>query len=885
MALQARLAGVLAALLIFSTVALPQRPPRRSDGGRQEQLGTPPEGQDKQEAPKPKTFDDAIKDFTKMDGVFTLYRKDKTLKMEISPDQLEKNFLLQATRSTGAGARGVVAGDPISDTLFLFRKQDEAILVVAPNINFRTTPGTPLEKAMKRSFPEGYIATLKIEATHPDRKTMLVDVSSIFTGDLAKIGESVTGMGGYTMDAQKTAIASVKDFPTNFVVETNYHFTSRGGSGLPGSESTLADSRSMPMKVVYNLFGLPETGYVPRLYDDRVGYFTVDFRDYSDDVKQDRTTRYVTRWDIRKKDPTAAMSEPAKPVVFWVDNAVPFEFRDSVRNGVLYWNKAFESIGIKDAIVVKQMPDDADWDHADLRYNVVRWVTSPDDAYAVAQARNNPITGEIINAQITVDQGMAQFTNVEFAEFISPNTYAPAYDPSGRRCEIGKEMVREAAFGELAMELLAKPRRNFSRLNYVQSFIESTVAHEMGHILGLRHNFTASTTLTPADLCDPSVTSAKGISSSVMDYDPVNVWALKTNGQFFTSTIGPYDMWAVEYGYREYGAKSPLAESGDLKKVAARCNEPGLAFQSDELADRWDPAVTRFDLSADPLQYYAEKMKISKEMLDTLGSRKPVYGGSYYELTQAFSSVLNAYFGAANRVARYVGGSHASRNHKGDPNEKPALFPISVGQQREALALILTGMFAERSIQIPREVLANLAINPNPSFMDSIIGRGDDMQVKDVVLNAQNSLMKRLFSDSTLNRILNNELKAGKSGLSLSEVFNGFDGAVWTDLNARKNVSLMRRGLQRDHLDLMIQLSNGGESTPDDAKALAWNELKQVRDRLAGALVKPDVYDTITRVHLEQSLEKVKKTLAAQYSLSPASAPVNIDNRGPRDGG
>src|SRR5262249_6429991 len=216
--------------------------------------------------------------------------------------------------------------------------------------------------------------------------------------------------------------------------------------------------------VNYTLFFLPENGYRPRIADPRVGFFVSDFDSFDDDTKDDLTTRYICRWDMQKADPSAAMSPPKKPIVFWLDNAIPVEYRGAFRNGLLLWNKAFEKIGIKDAIVVKQMPDNADWDHADMRYNTIRWVLSPTSAYAVAQPRVNPITGQILNANITVDAGIVRFTKVEKSFAVDPSSLFaehPPIDPKSMlgsnralfQCDMAREAVDQAWFGFEALSM------------------------------------------------------------------------------------------------------------------------------------------------------------------------------------------------------------------------------------------------------------------------------------------------------------------------------------------------------------------------------------------------------------------------------------------------
>ncbi|MCX7925185.1 MAG: DUF5117 domain-containing protein, partial [Fimbriimonadales bacterium] len=480
----------------------------------------PAEG-DKKEDPKKKekTIEEVTKDFEKLEGLFTLYRKKEagkdTIYMEVRHDQLEKLYFLQATVSEGLPTFFLAAGTPINDILFKLMQRDEQILLVVPNIGFQANPNLPIARSVQRSFADAYLEAFKIEAKSDEGKRLLIDVSNLFRSDLIQIQQivSLAAGGSYSIDREKTVYNQVKAFPNNVFIQTAYHFAGgqqRGGGlagilgGLAGG-ANLADPRSVPITVNYNLWELPvNNGYVPRFYDPRVGYFITSYEDFTRE-KEDQTRRYILRWHLEKADPNAELSPPKESIVFWIDNAVPLEYRDAVREGLLEWNKAFEKIGIKDAIVVKQMPDDADWDHADMRYNVIRWVTSPSNGYAVALFRANPLTGQILNASITIDGNMARFTRVNFIREIDPlAAFKEAEDReknccdhnqnSPHACTFAQDTLQRAWQGFVMMELLAGKRgaTKTTEEQFVKDYIKSVTMHEMGHILGLRHNFVAS---------------------------------------------------------------------------------------------------------------------------------------------------------------------------------------------------------------------------------------------------------------------------------------------------------------------------------------------------------------------------------------------------------
>ena len=221
------------------------------------------------------------------------------------------------------------------------------------------------------------------------------------------------------------------------------------------------------------------------------------------------------------------------------------------------WNKALEKIGIKNGIQVKQMPDNADWDTADLRYNTIRWVSSPDSGYAVALFRANPLTGEIVNASITVDSNFVRYIKLEKKESVNPASYwqwqdrkpEPFANKNAQKCEYGEGMIEQGWFGATALSMLA-PEMGISNEEYLHQYLREVIVHEMGHIMGLRHNFIGSTLHDDKQLADPKLLNENGVTASVMEYGPFNVYALKHKDvPFYSSTVGPYDLWAIQYGY------------------------------------------------------------------------------------------------------------------------------------------------------------------------------------------------------------------------------------------------------------------------------------------------------------------------------------------------
>lgn len=855
------------------------------------------------EAPKPKTIDDEVKGFQKLPGFVTIYRKKTdeadTIYMEIPEALLNKLLFMEVTARTGTSEQ-VVAGTPINDLLFKFVKTpDGKITIVVPNINFRVQPDTPLARAVKRSFADAELESFTIRAQQPDRKSVLIDVSDLFKGDIAQVTDIFSnpfggllggGGGGYALDRSKTYVTSVKNFPNDLEVETHYNFMriGRGGSSLAsllsGGSDVLADDRSIPLLVNYTLFPLPtDNGYMPRLADPRVGYFQVDFQDLDIDSKPDASVHYIYRWNLVKADPKAPLSPPVQPIVMWLDNAIPVEYREAIKEGLLYWNRAFEKIGFKDAIVVKQMPDNADWDTADMRYNMVRWVTSPvtpSSGYAVSLMRVNPITGQILNADITIDANLVRAAKVQQqievnpAAFFDALTQSPSPQEVLRRaleethCDLPNEGVQNAWFGTMAIKLLEPQNLVPSEEKaYINAYLRSVVAHEMGHILGLRHNFIASTYHDLNQLGQKSVVASTGISASVMDYLPFNIQALRHRGvDFWTPCIGPYDEWAIKYGYIPIpNATTPESELYTLHQIASACNLPGHTYESDEIADQFDPDVTRFDLGSDPIAYWQRSLDLSRYLLLTLSKRVPAPGQSYWEFTRDFNGLLNLHVASAARAARYIGGLYVNRNQRGDYGEKPTLLPIPKAQQEQALNLLCKYMLASNVFRFPSTYYTHFTTNPNDGFL--VMLQRQDYPIFDTLSNAQQSALRFLFNSLTLNRIVNNEFKVGDANtMPLTDLFHKVTSTVWSELEDGQHINALHRNLQRTYIQIMSDMVvNPANPAPPDAKMLAWYKLRTLRNAIAQSLKRP--HDEYTRIHLADSLMRIDRALHAQQII------------------
>lgn len=378
-------------------------------------------------------FDTLTEDTEKLDGLFTLYRNAESGKtyLEILPEQLNRNFLSIVTLEGGIGEWGLIQGIPVNDFLFQLRRVQDQVQFVVPNIFFASDQDDPQRRSLDSAFSDSTLYSLPILSIHPDRQSLLIDLDGLLLGerDLANLTSRFWWLLGsnYVQDPETSYLGEIKAFPLNVEIETHYGFAgapSSFGSGL--YLDTLPDSRAFTLRVRYSFSQLPEAnGFQPRPADERVGYFVSAFQDLSRRNARDPFVRYIYRWHLEPEDPAAVRSHPLEPIVFWIENTVPLEYRDAIRDGILMWNAAFEDAGFEEAIVVRQMPDDADWDPADVRYNVVRWISNYEGGWlGMGPSRVNPLTGQILDTDILLNANVVRLVETSYGLLAENNLSA-----------------------------------------------------------------------------------------------------------------------------------------------------------------------------------------------------------------------------------------------------------------------------------------------------------------------------------------------------------------------------------------------------------------------------------------------------------------------------
>ncbi|MBS0264067.1 MAG: zinc-dependent metalloprotease [Planctomycetes bacterium] len=874
-------------------------------GGAPAASGSAPSG------PPPRSqFETLTTGMKKADGLWTIYHKDQQILVEINPGQLNQNFLVLTSIAKGISAGQVLGGMTWGlgddEVIWSFSKVGDKLHVIRRNVRFRANPGSPEASAVKLAYNDSVLYALPVITTTPSGG-MLVDMTRIFLSDDENIGRSL----GMAFAFDRSTVGKVKAFSKNVEIQVAAVYS--GSRDL----ETVIDPRGAQVTVHYSISRLTNTDYRPRMADDRIGYFMTVLKDFSEKKDDQRFVRYINRWNLQKHDPSAKLSPPKEPIIFYMEKTVPINLRPYVRAGIEEWNRAFEKLGFSNAVEVRQQREEDDWDPEDVSFNTFRWITAG-AGFAMGPSRVNPMTGQILDADIIFDadflttwkQQYETFTAADAAALMGQPLAEPAarkpVDPSmvafgaaiqnghhhehGGACDFCMGMQQQLGFTMAVLTArgdVAAPGGLPDEL--IAQGLKEVVMHEVGHTLGLRHNFKASSWKTLAEIDDVARSNAEGTVASVMDYTPANIAPKGAKqGLYYPQTIGPYDYWVIEYGYKPIEGN----EAAELKKIASRSAEPGHDYATDEDTRGGidsDPLVNRFDFSKDPLEFARRQTKSSSELWGKVVERAVGEGDGYQRARQAFGMLMSEYWRTLSFVSRFPGGIYVHRDHKGDPNGRVPFKPVEAAKQRDAMKLLTESAFNLPPLP-PPDVLNSLA-STRWSHWGLRETRRLDYPVHGQIEMMQSNILTQLLSTTTLSRLHDSELKQNADAdiYTLAEHLRSVVDGIFTEWreppkpgeynNRKPYISSLRRNLQRTTLKRLAGLVNSGGAgqlaallgasssggIPEDARTLVRMHLtdldKQITALLSAADVKLDDY---TKAHLQDSQERIRKLLAAQ---------------------
>jgi hypothetical protein len=815
----------------------PQTPPQTGvGGGFQDRFGR------QDQAPDPKPYDRVItKDAKSDEGVFTIHTIKEKVYYEIPKSELGKEFLWvsQIAKTTlGAGYGGQAAGNRVVK----WERKGNRILLRNVSYDVVADPKLPVSRAVQAANNDTIIMAFNIEAFGKD-ESAVIDVSKLFTTEVTEFSPR-TRLRARGFDASRSFIEKTKSFPTNIEVEVSQTFTSPpetnpggGGGGpqpLPNPNPFAQGMRAGTNATVvmhYSMVKLPENPMMPRLFDERVGYFTVENHDYGVDEQRAPKRTYITRWRLEKKDPNAEISEPIKPIVYYVDPATPTKWVPWIKKGIEDWQPAFEAAGFKNAIIAKEAPSKAEdpyWDPEDARYSVIRYLPSTIEN-ASGPHVSDPRTGEIIESDIQYYHNVMNLQRDWYFLQVGP------LDARAKKLPLPDDLM-----GRL---------------------VEYVIAHEVGHTLGFQHNMKASSEYPAEKVRDLQWLKTMSHTPTLMDYSRFNYVAQPEDNippEDLIPQIGPYDKWATMWGYKPIpGAKTPDDEKKTLDAWAReQDSKPWLRFSTADARGSDPGENTEAVGDADAVASTALGIKNLKRVADMLLPATSHPGEPYDDLDELYGRMLGQWATELNHVTAIVGGFNSQQKHAGQDGVRFVIVP----KERQAAAV--------------RFLNENAFATPSWALKPEILRRIEAAGAVARVNVAQERILNSLLSNARFDRLVEQEAIDGVAAYKPADFMADVRKGIWSELEGAGpvRIDVYRRNLQNSYIDLLSNKLNVRPSVTDDYRALIKAELRDLSSAIAAASGRAT--DRQTRAHLADARDQIAKALDPRFA--PPAAPATF---------
>jgi len=756
-------------------------------------------------------------------------------KIYLAIDKLELPFLYVNSLPAGLGSNdiGLDRGQIGDSRIVYFQRVGKKVLLTQPNYDFRAVTNDPREqKAVNESFAQSILFSFTVEAE--ENNTILIDATPFFLRDAHGVADRIRKMkqGTYALNEPRSAIyiKNTKNFPKNSEFEATLTFV--GGADAGRFIQTIAPStEALTVRMHHSFVALPDNNYRPRNYDIRSGYFGNSYFDYGSDFSEPIQKMVINRHRLFKKEPTAALSEPVKPIIYYLDNGTPEPIRSALLDGARWWDQAFEAAGYKNAFQVKVLPDSAD--PMDIRYNMINWVHRSTRGWSYGSTIADPRTGEIIKGQVTLGSLRVRQDYLIFTALLSPY-------------------------------IDGKPVTDKMRIAALQR-LRQLAAHEVGHTIGLQHNYASS----------------YNDRASVMDYPHPNIFVNEKGeidfSKIYTNEIGAWDKRAILYGYQDFGKISAEAEKASLDNMLAENSKNGLLFIADadaRAASGFHPYAHLWDNQADAVIGLEQVMAVRKKGLEQFGESAISNGTPLSKLEDVLVPLYNYHRYQFEAVTKLIGGMNYNYSVRGDAGQiKPTILNNAI-QQRALKAAV--ACLSANTLVLPERILA--LIPPRPpmyygvgELFDKRTGMSfDALAAAEALADFE---LGFLFNVERANRLVQNKARANTIGWD--QVLDAILEKTWYS----KITTGLEGSIQLQTQELTLTWLLGMSQSPDanyEVKIICNDRIQRLKSKLE-TLVKTDLAHKAQYNYALERIKNPKDIVLPKPTVIPPGAPIGCD--------